>query len=504
MVFMDCINKEMGYILFDQIYEQVQNTFFSDISFDFENSKFDLNFINSIQLGSAFSKACEILELDINKVKECIFKYILHQLREESLTLSSDELAVLRDYYDETINGTKLEDIFWDEYFETPSDYMDYYEQALLSMGYAASIEEYQDKKNKIFEKLFNNITYTEYFVNELGTNKEWCTVSKKSGNFLRIYKDYKKRKREPFNKKPGSDRMKYIDKDFRAFVNNTSEYLRLLEILEESQEWYIDHSEDLLKYERKTGLFFILKCYMLLKNKGIEGETVPEDYLKILSTFSIIDDLNLKLYLAKLFVKEGIFWLSKKDKYAFAKLFEIIIIYTPFLKEFIKRKIYSMAPPNLFQVSDTKNPTLDSVKRKLYLYTILRKNKCYELNEIKQELNIDSLMNLNEIDTILFEKLYKKVFKLRKKKEEFFNDVYNAIIEQCTGNSDGIARNIGKFIENVLIAASSIFMCDGDLLALEKSEDFEVKSILNEYKAPSQEVIEKKLEQIRELLSGE
>jgi hypothetical protein len=146
------INEDTKNILFDKIYEHIKNTLFSDIYFKFEGSIRNLslsNFIDSFHLGSAFIEVCETLELDVNKVKECILKYVFHQLYEESLKLSLEELQVLRDCYDESILNVQLEDILWKEYFHSPDHYMDYYEKPLLAMKYSASTEEYQLRKRR-------------------------------------------------------------------------------------------------------------------------------------------------------------------------------------------------------------------------------------------------------------------------------------------------------------------------------------------------------------------
>jgi hypothetical protein len=519
---MSNINEDIKNILFDKIYEHIKNTLFSDIYFKFEGSIRNLslsNFIDSFHLGSAFIEVCETLELDVNKVKECILKYVFHQLYEESLKLSLEELQVLRDCYDESILNVQLEDILWKEYFHSPDHYMDYYEKPLLAMKYSASTEEYQREKEEIFKKLFDNIPYSEYLTNDLETNKEWCIASKKSGSFLHIFRYYKRNiEKKAFNKRPS--KFKFVDKEFLTFVNNTVEYLNLLELLEKSQKELYDgesfnHSEDLLNYERETGLFFILKCYVLLKNEGIKGETVSEEYLKVLSAFSLIDDLNLKLYLARVFIEQGIYHLSKQDIKGFVKLFEIILIYIPFLKDFVKEKIYSMAPPSLAKILGNNNGTNDieeekinNIKKKLYLYAVLRKNNCYELKQIKQELDINKLTNLNVIDAVLFEKLYKKVFKLRREKNDFFEDINEFISSEYARRNDEASNDFAKFIEDVLAKIAIIFMYDGELLALPKPKDSEENNILEEYINRDETFFEKRRIQfekkMRELLSGE
>lgn len=225
-----------------------------------ELNNFDYENINkSINMGIKFKEICEQLGLNSNKVRRYLIKYVLHQLYEYSLDLSPEERGMLDKFGDEPIGDITFADVTVTEFFYNPKEYMEYYTKPLLEKNN-------EQDKEKIAIRIFPKASYLKTtfksLENDQNYDPNWFNYSKKSGSFLPLYFDYAQSHRIPLNKQ--AHKISNINKDFGNFVKNTTKYLDILEEYDEDGNC----SEDILRFERKTGLLFSLKSSLLLSRK--------------------------------------------------------------------------------------------------------------------------------------------------------------------------------------------------------------------------------------------
>ncbi|MDR4934899.1 hypothetical protein RGU11_00740 [Rossellomorea marisflavi] len=153
-----------------------------------------------------------------------------------------------------------------------------------------------------------------------------------------------------------------------------------------------------------------------------------------MLASFSLIEDIRLKLYLTERFVKENNSFPFIKGK-GYIELFILIFLYVPLLKEYLVDKI--IAPKGILSiksddVSEKKEARiLKGIKKKLFLYLALKDVAGYKLMDLKDELSLhieDAKINYSE-DLIEFYKKVKKVNGFRRKFcEESIDDMFEII----------------------------------------------------------------------------
>ncbi|WP_128713034.1 hypothetical protein [Anoxybacillus gonensis] len=222
-------------------------------------------------------------------------------------------------------------------------------------------------------------------------------------------------------------------------------------------------------------------KSSLLLSRKKNALAKDPEKnkYVKILSSFLILDDVNLSQYLAEQFIKGEAILLNKLNLYiGLMNLFTIEFIYIPILTQYIYDKIFLLIPPNTFrpkgeaenQIS-TKNELREfrNLKKKLYLYYILRNEKCYRPYMIKKRVNLEKIKQSKQVDGDIFLEIYKKVNKIRNIREEFRQIALEYTERSILNIKDLSIENFWGNLECIMFNLSKLFIEHGDYLALKE-----------------------------------
>lgn len=89
--------------------------------------------------------------------------------------------------------------------------------------------------------------------------------------------------------------------------------------------------------------------------------------------------------------IKEGNEFLFLKSKEGYIRLFILIFLYVPLLKEFIIDHI--KAPADMLRIRNEKvdkeeASRLRSIKKKLYLYETVKDGTCYSMEDLKDGRN--------------------------------------------------------------------------------------------------------------------
>ncbi|WP_088311971.1 hypothetical protein [Bacillus cereus] len=230
-----------------------------------------------------------------------------------------------------------------------------------------------------------------------------------------------------------------------------------------------INPTRDILELERETDIYFLLKTCSLLPKDKLDKFKYKKDknnYLKVLASLSVIEDIRLKLYFIEQFIKEDNSFSFTKGK-GYIELFVLIFLYVPLLKEYLLDEI--RAPKGVLsiksdEVSDKEEASkLKGIKKKLFLYQSLKCASGYKLTDLRYEsvFQIDeSKVNYSEE----FIEFYKKVKKVNGFRREFCKEAIEDLFK--------IIRKEPDSIEAYLYYIAREFVHQGEYLALKLDKD--------------------------------
>lgn len=340
---------------------------YKELGFQFKSRERSyVDILEAVNLGEKFKDVCNGLDLEAAVVEEYIKKYVLHLILEEAATLSQQELDLAISFPDEPLHdktiGELLEDMQNEMQYVLSERFQSYLHEN-FKMEYVPDVDE-ETELNKNFIYPFterDNTLFPFYFK-----------------RFVNKQRSVKPR----------------LDKDFdkESFpVDLLTHYYQFIELLND-QDNGINPTRDILEMERETDIFFLLKAWSLLPSDHINSFKFKKDknkYLKVLASFSLIEDIRLKLYFTEQFIKEDNSFPFIKGQ-GYIELFILIFLYVPLLKEYLIENIktpkgkLSIKSDELTEKEEVSR--LREVKKKLFLYHTLKEAAGYKLTDLRGE----------------------------------------------------------------------------------------------------------------------
>lgn len=400
----------------------------------------------NVLLGATVEATFKELDLDPQMAREFVIRYALHQIKRESVTLSEHEKAQVETYAEDSIGNLTLGKLLENTHFSDPEDYFLMHGQYISSFP-INKVPDFME----LAKKIFSGIPYSYDHLEEtkdagLSYIKSWNEYSNKLGSFFRLYNECGViRAKKAISTAPNNlDGNEKCEKLFGSLIYHYKNYLDMLKCLPSNY----DISEDLLLFERNTDLFFLLKVYTLLK-KDNWFESISkhrqDEYLKVISSFSIIDDLNLKLYLVERFIEEGSSLSFVETALGFVPFFRLNFLQIPLLKESIKEAILEFSENALKQ-----NEKGRKIKAKMACYLFLEEFHSYKIKDFDSNpvLSID-LSTIAYSD--LFLMLYKKVYNIRNSREEIVSQSKKKIFNFIEHSGENVLNDWDENIQALM-----------------------------------------------------
>lgn len=352
-----------------------------------------------VELGEKFNQVCVGLDLEAAVVEDYVKRYVLQRIIEEATNFSQEEERIAGSYFDEPLVETTIGKLF---------------EQMQTEIHIVHS-ERFQSYITETFKLNINNkedSLESGYKLDGADGPINFTYPFKEMENTLfplyhKIYVDKQR------TIKPRPDKILDIESFHNDLVTHYYQYIRLLNLNGNRT----NPTKDILELERETDILFLLKAWSLISQEEINRlpKKDKRNYLKVLASFSLIEDIRLKLYLAERIVKENNSFPFIKGK-GYIELFILVFLYVPLLKEYLVDKIIapkgtlSIKSEEVFEKEEAR--ILKGIKNKLFLYLALKDVAGYKLMDLKDELSLhieDAKINYSE-DLIEFYKKVKKV----------------------------------------------------------------------------------------------
>lgn len=370
--------------------------------------------IQGVHLGAIFEELCIDEEWDKLFVKESLIKYALHQIKQDSMKLNYEEKIRVEDYGADEIDGMELGSILEETHFTDPKSYFDFFGDVVLNSFSLKKIPDVQSLSKKIFD-MDVPYEYSEKPGNEF--NEVWYSHSLKSGSFFRLYEECEVRRAKKAFKTPKN---KLSSREMKSFISELVEHYQKYNLILHKLPSKYDVSEDIFNFEKESDLFFLLKAFALLKKDDWLLKKSPNrrtNILKVISSFVLVDDINLKLHILERFINQGsVLNYTSTKTLGYLPLFRLMFVQLPMLQQKLEQIIDDKDEP----LANSQRARQIKIKFKRYIF--LRETICYSadhLNLLLSEEDISLLQNYindnaeNEYDDIFME-LYKNVKKIR------------------------------------------------------------------------------------------
>ncbi|TYS64356.1 hypothetical protein FZD47_12895 [Bacillus infantis] len=435
---------------------------YKELGFQFKSKESSYaDILEAVNLGEKFKDVCDGLDLEATVVDEYIKKYVLHLILEEAATLSQQEVDLTISFPDEPLLGTTI----------------------------GESLEDMQNEVQYVLSERFQSYLHENLKVEIVhDDNEESCLERQKIDNAAELFKNFTYPFTErthtlfPFYFKKYVNKQRSvkprIDKDFdnESLPNDLlTHYHQFIELLNDHGNGF-NPTRDILEIERETDVFFLLKAWSLLPSDYFNKFKLKKDknnYLKVLASFSLIEDFRLKLYFTEQFIKEDNSFPFIKGQ-GYSELFILIFLYVPLLKEYLIENI--RAPKGELSIKSDEVTEkeevsrLREIKKKLFLYHTIKGVAGYKLADLRDEsiYHIDeSRINYSE-DFIEFYKKVKKVNGIRRQfSEEAINDLFETI------------RVKPDLVEAYFYYIASEFATNGEKLALRLEKNLGIEEVL-------------------------
>ncbi|KAA8747236.1 hypothetical protein [Paenibacillus sp. UASWS1643] len=153
---------------------------------------------------------------------------------------------------------------------------------------------------------------------------------------------------------------------DSKTFFQNAIQKTKwFIETLEQQSTNHPSY-EELLLFEKDTNMLFLLEAsiFMAAANNNSNQYKYSPDKLKILASFILINDLNIRSYLDAAYYSgvDLLVELEKRDSYNYFFLLNFILV--PFLTKFIKKELSSLVPRAFTGASESEDHTLSPILR--------------------------------------------------------------------------------------------------------------------------------------------
>lgn len=422
---------------------------YKELGFQFKSRERSyVDILEAVNLGEKFKDVCDGLDLDATVVEEYIKKYILHLILEEAATLSQQELEFAISFPDEplldTTIGKLLEDMQNEMQYVLSEKFQSYLKENLkVENVHDVDVESLKGHKIDEETQSFKNYTYP---------------FTERDNTLFPFYFKRFVNKQRPV--KPRIDK----DYDKESLPNDLlTHYHQFIELLNDQGNG-IDLTRDILEMERETDIFLLLKVWSLLPSDNFDKFKFKKDknnYLKVLASFSLIEDIRLKLYFIEQFIKEDNRFPFIKGQ-GYIELFILIFLYVPLLKEYLIENIkapkgeLSIKSDEVFEKEEVSR--LRKIKKKLFQYHTLKGAAGYKLTNLRDEsiFHIDGSRINNSEDFIEF---YKKVKKVNGIRRQFSKEAIDDLFETIRVKPDGV--------EAYFYYISREFATNGENLAL-------------------------------------
>lgn len=403
-----------------ELTKKLKAELYEELGFKYtSNESSSVNVLEAVNLGENFRNLCHSLDLDADIVESYITKYVLHLILEESTNLCPQEIDLARSFFDEPLCDTTIGEVL---------------EDMQNKMYYVHS----KNFQNHLYEtlKLKNNQSADEesdYFVEgqQQSANLIYPFTERQQVLYPLYFKSAVNKKKSI---KPRADR----DFDSNSFVKDLfSHYEQFTSILTLYGN-EINPTRDILEIERDTNIYFLLKVWSLLpqdmfnKFNSKKDKSSRNNYFNILASFSLIEDVRLKLYIAEQFIKEDVrFPFTKGNGYM--ELFSLIYIYIPLLKEYFLDQIkvpegtLTIKNREITEINDARD--LKRIKKKLYCYQILKESAGYKLTDLSNE-SIFQIDGTKIDSTEDFSEFYKKVKNVSGFRRDFYRESLDNLFE--------------------------------------------------------------------------
>ncbi|WP_242240641.1 hypothetical protein [Bacillus cereus group sp. BfR-BA-01309] len=369
-----------------------------------EKKEIGKELFESIMFGNHFKGLCESLGLDSKIVEKHILEYSSFKLFQEQCLFSDDDIKLMEKYNEEVIVNLTFGEVLDKEFCNSFETYYESFGCVLNNKVEAIAFKE----KEKIIQAIKN--------VNQV---KKSLNYIKNEGMFFNIYKDWLKRHKKPFNKE--GDKLNEV-KDIGMLRENTISYLKMLNQLDG-----LTCNEDMFKFENASNMLFIFRCYQLVNENSHKIDSSYEgDFLNILASLCIIEDINLKLYLVKQLIENGNLFdgrIYKLLKVFLSNVYMLGIIYPEFVKKYIEIKILNKNKKNCSMVLKEVNQQISmkeefrnvkDLKQRLYIYELLGKKRLFNFSEMMDEYEKVEVNNLK-----LYKSIYLRISSLQSTKKE-------------------------------------------------------------------------------------
>ncbi|MDA1580528.1 hypothetical protein [Bacillus cereus group sp. TH228LC] len=360
--------------------------------------------VESIIFGDHFNDLCKGLDLDSGIVKKYILEYSSFKLLQEQCLFSDDDIKLMEKYNEEVIVNLTFGEVLDKEFCNSFETYYESFGHVLNNKVETIAFKE----KEKIMQAI-------------KGTNQVTKSLNyiKNEGMFFNIYKDWLKRHKKPFNKE--GDKLNEV-KDIGILKENIISFLKMLNQLDG-----LAYNEDMFQFENASNMLFIFRCYQLVnENSHKINSSYEGDFLNILASLCIIEDINLKLYLAKQLIENGN--LFDEHIYTLLKVFlsnvyMLAIVYPEFIKKYIEVRILNKNKKNRSLVLKEVNQQISmkeefrnikDLKRRLYIYEVLGKKRLFNFSEMMDEYEKVEVNNLK-----LYKSIYLRISSIQSTKKE-------------------------------------------------------------------------------------
>ncbi|MDA1928717.1 hypothetical protein [Bacillus cereus group sp. BcHK130] len=358
----------------------------------------------SIMFGNHFKGLCECLDLDSKIVEKYVLEYSSFKLLQEQYLFSDDDIKLMEKYNEEVITNLTFGEVLDKEFCNSFETYYESFGHVLNNKVETIAFKE----KEKIIEAIKNT--------NQV---KKSLNYIKNEGMFFYIYKDWLKRHKKPFNKE--GDKLNEV-KDIGMLKENTISFLKMLNQLDG-----LACNEDVFQFENASNMLFIFRCYQLVNENSHKIDSSYEgDFLNILASLCIIEDINLKLYLAKQLIENGNLFderIYTSLKMFLSNVYMLAIVYPEFIKKNIEIRILNKNKKNRSLVSKEVNQQISmkeefrnikDLKQRLYIYEVLGKKKLFNFSEMMDEYEKIEVNNLK-----LYKSIYLRISSLQSIKKE-------------------------------------------------------------------------------------
>lgn len=440
----------------DGLTNALKRSMYEELNLEFNMNEDKVNYesiYNAIELGDLFKEFCEFFELDSSIVERYTKKYVLHLIFEESAAYIRQEADMIRSFSDEplfsTTIGEILENLVNEEGFINTNHFNEYLGKTL---------DHKIDNKESKFQDPIDNLS------KEVSNN--FYPFTEKVNTFYPLYFKFFVNKKRPI--KPRHWNKEVIPDDvFNNIIIHHKQYNDLLGGYSKD----INPTKHIFEFEQDTNILFFLKLTTILPIDKINKlpKSERENYLKIISSFTLIEDLQFKLYFIDQLISENNEVLFLKGIQGYNRLFAFLFLYIPFLTGFIKEQIkipHGTLTVKSDYIEKEEASNLKAIKKNMYFYHILKTVPCYSVSELTNELTIDVKLEQlldTEYKDVYFS-LYKKIAKIKKIRK----DLSEEIIDNCLWLIKRDKQSLNKLFEY----EAYDFMKSGKKLALVKKND--------------------------------